>query len=154
MPPPDVQLPRALQAFRPVSDHLLHPLVVASLGAVLTRPAADAALKVQPLTLREAAAALAKAAPDLARGTSVARPWQDGRQARCTALFPTGRVHTPAALGRTCESHTMLPLPKKHECHASCSAHYFVVEAQRAGHVPIFRYEGPHRESGKVDAKR
>ena len=100
MPPPDMPLPRALQAFRSVSDYLLHPLVVRSLGPVLTRPAAEAALKVQPLTLREAAGALAEVAPDLARGTSVARPWQDGRQVRCCACSSTDVMSTslPQAL--------------------------------------------------------
>ncbi len=87
VPPPGVQLPVALQALRQVSEHLLHPLAAQALGHVLIRPAAEAALRSQALTLREAAACLAEAMPDWARGASVARPWQDGRQARMQPSF-------------------------------------------------------------------
>lgn len=83
VPPPDlpVSLGEAVPEARRFAGCLVHPLVARALGRCLIRREADAALRCAPLTLAEAAAALKEWVPDWAQGGSVARPWQDGRQA-------------------------------------------------------------------------
>lgn len=88
LPPPGLQLPSALESARQVSDCLLHPLAAQSLRPLLAWPTAADEVRVAALTLREAAACLTEAMPDWARGASVARPWQDGRQARMQPSSP------------------------------------------------------------------